>query len=96
MDLLKTISPTPISRLSFDKSPNGTKIAFMPKEVGLLSAVRPEIDGVGQRLHRLLVSTDERPAKIYVFELVLLRLKVGDLSDIVAGALSAWKLQKTR
>jgi len=45
--LLKTISSTPILGLSFDKSSNRTEIAFVPEKVGLLFAVRPEVDSVG-------------------------------------------------
>jgi len=44
---LKTVSSTPILWLSFDESSNRAEIAFVPEEVGLLVAVRPEVDSVG-------------------------------------------------
>lgn len=57
----------------------------MAKKIGSLRTLGPELDGVGERVHGLTVSADERTTKIYMFELMLFRLEIGNLSDVVAA-----------
>lgn len=56
----------------------------MAKEIGSLGALGPELDGVRERIHGLTVAADEGATKINMFELMLFRLQVGDLSYVVA------------
>ena len=46
----------------------------MPWEIGLFLAMRPEIDSVGERIHRLSMSSDKGAAEIDVFKSMLFRL----------------------
>lgn len=55
----------------------------MAKKIGSLGSLGPELDGVRERVHGLTVAADEGAAEINVFELMLFRLQVGDLSDVI-------------
>lgn len=55
----------------------------MAKEIGSLGALRPELDGVRERVHGLTVAADEGAAEIDMLELMLFRLQIGYLSDVV-------------
>ena len=55
----------------------------MAEEVSLLFTVGPEPDSVGERVHGLVVASDERAAKVDVFDLVFFGLEVGDLANVV-------------
>lgn len=71
--------------LALQKRAHGPEIPFVAQEVGLLFAVGPEPDGVGERVHGLVVASDERAAEVDVFEFVFLGLEVGDLADVVTA-----------
>lgn len=57
----------------------------MPKEVCLLGAFAPKLDGERQSVDRLLVAADERSAKIDSFQVVLLGLQLSDLPNVVTA-----------
>lgn len=83
--LLKAIPPSPILRLPFKECTHRAEITFMPQEVGLLFAFRPEVDGVGKSLDGLAVAADEGAAEVDVLEVVLFALEIGDLTDVVTA-----------
>lgn len=56
----------------------------MAQEIGLLLALGPETDGVGECIHRLTMAPDEGSSKVNMLDLVLFRLQVGNLPDVVA------------
>ena len=85
---VQTGPSSPVCRLSAQKRPYGSDVALVAEEVCLLLPLGPEPDGVGEGVHSLAVSADERPAKVDVLDLVLFRLEIGDLSDIVAVRVS--------
>lgn len=68
----------------------------MAQEVGLFLALGPEADGVGEGVHGLSMASNERAAKVDVFDLVFFRLEVGDLADVVTGAVSQTKQVESR
>lgn len=57
----------------------------MAKKIGSLGTLGPELDGVRECVHGLTVTANKGTAEINVFEPVLFRLQVGDLSDVVAA-----------
>lgn len=78
------VSSTPVLRLSFEKSADGAEIALVSQEICLFLALGPELDGIGEGVHRLAMAADKRPSEIYVLQSMLLRLEVGDLADVIA------------
>lgn len=86
-DILETIPPAPVLRLSLEKSPDRAEIPLVAEEIRLLFALGPKLDGVRKGVHRLGVATNERATKINVFEIVFLRLKVGNLTDVVGDCI---------
>lgn len=78
-----TSSPTPVGRLAFDKSANCAKVSFVPQEESLLCAFTPKLDGERERMDRLLMSSNERPAEVDSFQVVPFGLQERDLSDVV-------------
>lgn len=72
----------------------------MAQKIGLFLALGPKSDGVGQGVHGLSVSTDERTAEVYMLDLVLFRLEVCDLANVIAidcehlGTQDTWLLQR--
>jgi hypothetical protein len=46
----------------------------MAQEVALFLTLGPESDGIRQCIHRLVMAPNKRASKVYVFDLVLLRL----------------------
>lgn len=82
--LFKTIPSPPVPRLTLQKGAHRSQIAFVAKEIGSLGALRPELNGIRERVHGLTVATDEGAAEINVLKLMLFRLQVGDLSDVIA------------
>ena len=81
--LFKAAPPTPIPRLTPQKGTDGAEVALMPEKVGLFGALAPKLDGVAQGVHGLRVPADKRAPKVYVRQVVDLRLQVGDLANIV-------------
>ena len=65
----------------------------MAEEKSLLRPFTPELDSKGERVDSLLMTTDERAAKVDTLEVVLFRLEVGDLPDVVTTKLSAYEGQ---
>ena len=59
----------------------------MSQEVGLLRAFAPELDGIRKRMYGLTMASNERAAKVDSLQVMLLRLKVRDLANVVAGRL---------
>lgn len=57
----------------------------MSQKIGLLATLRPKLDGIRQGVDGLAVAADETATKINVFEVMLFRLKVGDLANVVAA-----------
>ena len=63
----QTISSSPVLRLSFQESANGTEVALVAEEIGVFFAIRPKPDSVGEGIHGLAVASDEGSSKIDVF-----------------------------
>lgn len=57
--VVNTVSATPVLRLASDEGTNGAEVALVAQEIGLLLALGPEADGVGECVHRLAVAPDE-------------------------------------
>ena len=83
--MFKAISSAPIPGLSLQESTHSAKVSFMSQKISLFGSFRPELDCVGQRVHRLMMTPNETSAKIDVLEVVLLGLQIRDLADVVAG-----------
>lgn len=81
--IIGAVATTPVDRLSTQECTHGTEIAFVAQEVGLFLALGPEPNGVGEGVHGLAVASNERAAKVDVFDLMFFRLEVGDLADVV-------------
>lgn len=62
--LLKTPSPSPIPRLSLQESSYSSKITLMTQEVRPFLAVTPELDGVTECVHSLLMTPDKTAPKV--------------------------------
>lgn len=82
--LVDTIPPAPVLRLASNESTDGTEVALVAQEVGLLLALGPETDGVGECVHRLAVAPYEGSSKVNMLDLVLFRLQVGNLTNVIA------------
>ena len=80
---LKAIPPPPIFGLPFEKRTHRTQVSLMTKEISLLLALGPEIDGIRERLDGLAVAADEGAAKVDAFEDMFFALKIGDLTNII-------------
>ena len=83
--IFKAISSAPIPGLSLQESTHSAKVSFVSQKISLFGSFRPEFDRVGQRVHRLMMTPNETPAKVDVLELVLLGLQIRDLANVVAG-----------
>lgn len=57
--IINTVSATPVLRLASDEGTDSTKVALVAQEIGLLLALGPEADGIGESVHRLAVAPDE-------------------------------------
>jgi hypothetical protein len=71
---MNTISATPVLWLPPEKCANSAEVAFMAQEVALFLTLGPESDGIRQCIHRLVMAPNKRASKVYVLDLVLLRL----------------------
>lgn len=60
----------------------------MAEKESLLRPLTPELNGEGKRVDSLLMTPDERAAKVDALEVVLFRLEVGDLADVVTAKMS--------
>ena len=80
---LKAVSPPPILGLPLEERTHRAQVSFMAKEISLLFSLGPKVDGIREGLDGLAVAADEGAAEVDAFEVVLLALKVGDLTDIV-------------
>lgn len=87
--MLDASSSAPVLGLPLEERAHGPEIALVPQKVGLLLAVGPEADGVGERVHGLVVAADEGAAKVDVLDLVLFGLEVGDLANVVTIKVSS-------
>lgn len=56
----------------------------MTQKVRSLLTLRPELDGVGERVHGLAVAADEGAAEVDIFETMLFRLQIRDLANVIA------------
>lgn len=65
-----TFTASPVRGLPLDEGSDSAKIPFVPEKICLFRAFTPELDGERQRVDRLLVSSDERAAKVYPFQVV--------------------------
>lgn len=57
----------------------------MSHEERLFLTLRPEFDGIRESVHGLSMTSNEGPPKIDMLQIVLLALKIGNLSNIIAG-----------
>ena len=80
---LDATSPAPIRRLPLQEGSYRTKIAFVSKEICLLQALTPELDGEGQRVDGLLVPADEGATEVDMGKGVDAALEVGDLANVI-------------
>src|SRR5690625_3321429 len=80
---LQARTPAPILWLPLEERTHGAEITLVAEEVSLLLAFTPEPNGIAERVHRLPVAANERPAKVYVGEVMDLRLQVSNLADVV-------------
>lgn len=62
---LEASPSSPIPRLSLQECTHCIQISLMPQEIRLLLAITLNLDSVGQRVHRLPVSSNETASKIY-------------------------------
>lgn len=69
--LFEAVSPTPVLRLPLKESTKCPKVAFVPQEVGLFLAFRPEFDGEGKGVHCLAVTTNVGAAEVDMLQVVL-------------------------
>jgi hypothetical protein len=84
--ILQAVPSPPVLRLPFQEGAHGPEIPFVSKKICLLCTFGPEFDSVGESIHCLPVASDEGSPKVNVFEVVLLRLQVGDLADVITAA----------
>lgn len=56
---VNTVSAAPVLWLASDEGTDGTQVTLVAQEIGLLLALGPEADGVGESVHRLAVAPDE-------------------------------------
>lgn len=69
----------------------------MTQEIGLFLTLGPKSDCIRQSIHRLQMATNEGPAKVYMFYLVLLRLQICNLSNVVTENRQLYKnIQRSR
>ena len=57
----------------------------MPHKKCLFLALRPELDGIRKSIHCLPVASDKRASKVYVLQVMLFALEIGNLTYVVAG-----------
>ena len=65
-----TSTASPVRGLPLDEGSYSAKISFVSEKICLFRAFTPEIDGKGQRVDGLLMSSDERAAKVYSLRVV--------------------------
>ena len=75
----------PVLGLPAQECSHGPQIALVAQEVCLLAPLGPIPHAKRQRVHCLVVATDKAATKVYVLDIVVLCMQVGDLPDVVTS-----------